>query len=81
MLVRCKHYSTTYPNGGHTIGDIFDLAKEQAIFYSDIGWVNILPDELQPKIKRGRRKSNNNAVIDLSKSMHIGRYPQHIFNK
>jgi len=80
MLVRCKHYSTTYPNGGHNIEDIFDLAKEQAIFYSNIGWVEILPDELQPKVKRGRKRSNNN-IVDLSKSVHVGRYPQHIFTK
>lgn len=78
MLVKCKHYSVTYPDGGHRVGDIFDMTREQAKYYSNINWVDILPDELQSKNKRGRKKITGFAT-DLSKSPQKGRYLEHIF--
>ncbi len=77
MLVKAKHYSVTYPDGGHKIGDIFNLTKEQAGYYVKLGWVEILPDELQDK-KKGRKKVDQ-STVDLSKSTHDGRYLSHVF--
>ena len=82
MLVKCKHYSVTYPDGGHRIGDIFDLSKASADYYVGLGWVEILPDALQPDVnkKRGRKiKAENKPAVDLSKSEHDGRNLQHVF--
>lgn len=81
MLVRCLHYSTTYPDGGHKIGDIFDLPKLQAEYYQKIDWVQILPKELQPEVKKRGKKKKNQAkgVVDLSKSEHNGRFLDHIY--
>lgn len=79
MLVRCKHYSASgYPDGGHREGDIFDLPKKQAEYFKDIGWVDILPDKLQPLNKKGKKKLSKSAV-DLSKSPQKGRFLQHTF--
>jgi hypothetical protein len=78
ILVKCKKYSVTYPDGGHRVGDVFDMTKEQAKYYSDIGWVISLPDELQPKNKRGRKKITGFAT-DMSKSPLKGRYLEHTF--
>ena len=78
MLVKCLHYSVTYPTGGQNIGDIFDLAKAQADYYEKMGWVKILPQELQPKVKRGKRKVEF-IVSDLSKSAQNGRHMEHFF--
>ena len=80
MLVKCLHYSVTYPTvtGMQKEGDIFNLTKEQAGYYAKIGWVEILPQEEQPKIKRGRKKIES-IVSDLSKSKHVGRYLEHIY--
>lgn len=80
MLVKCKKYSVTYPSGGQKIGDIFDLTKAQADYYSELDWVEILPDILQPDKKRGRKKlDNTKPAVDLSKSVHVGRSLQHVF--
>ena len=78
MLVKCKKYSVTYPDGGQKVGDIFDLTKDQAIYYESIGWVEILSIGLQPKNKRGRKKITGFAT-DLSKSVLKGRYLEHIY--
>ena len=78
MLVKCLHYSVTYPTGGQNIGDIFDLAKAQADYYEKMGWVKILPQELQPKAKRGKRKTEF-IVTDLSKSRTVGLFLEKIF--
>ena len=78
MLVKCLHYSVTYPTGGQNIGDIFDLAKAQADYYEKMGWVKILPQELQPKAKRGKRKVEY-IVSDLSKSRTVGLFLEKIF--
>lgn len=79
MLVRCKHYSTTYPTGMQNIGDIFDITKIQADYYSKMNWVEILPDELQPEVKRGKKKKESGCAIDLSKSINIDRHLEHNF--
>ena len=80
MLVKCKHYSVTYPDGGHRIGDIFDLTKELADYYANLGWVEILLQELQPEIKRGRKKKlESNSPSNLSNSKSNGRYLEHVF--
>lgn len=83
MLVKCKKYSVTYPGGGQKEGDIFDLVKEQAEYYASLGWVEILPDTMQPAPtkKRGRNKDMNNVkhAVDLSKSSYVGRNLQHVF--
>jgi len=78
MLVRCKHYSTSYPSGGQSVGDIFDISKAQVDYYTQLGWVEALPQELQPKSKRGKKRIGS-IVTDLSKSQQVGRYPQHIY--
>ena len=77
MLVKCKHYSVTYPDGLHREGDIFNLTKDQVEFYAKLGWIEILPDELQQDKKKGRKKVDQSAV-DLSKSLHDGRYLRHV---
>jgi hypothetical protein len=77
MLVKCKKYSTMYPEGSQNIGDIFELTKEQALYYENIGWVEPLPDELQPRKekKRGRpKKVGRDFAVDLSKSLTKGRF-------
>ena len=80
MLVRCKKYSVTYPTGVQNVGDIFDLPKFQAEYYQKIDWVGILPQELQPEVKRGKKKKNIiKGAVDLSKSKHNGRFLDHIF--
>ena len=79
MLVKCLHYSVTYPTGGQNIGDVFDLAKAQAEYYEKLGWVEIFPQELQPKAKRGKRKVEY-IVSDLSKSLQNGRHMEHFFH-
>ncbi len=80
MLVRCRHYSVTYPTstGMQKEGDIFNLTKEQAEYYARIGWVEILPQDEQPKVRRGRKKIES-IVSDLSKSKQVGRYLEHIY--
>ena len=80
MLVCCKHYSVTYPTptGMQNVGDIFNLTKEQAEYYENIGWVRILPLDEQPKPKRGRKKVEC-IVSDLSKSEYEGRNLVHIY--
>ena len=78
MLVRCKHYSVTYPTGGQNIGDIFDLTKAQTDYYEKMGWVETLPQEMQPKAKRGKKRVES-IVFDLSKSKQVGRYLEHIY--
>ena len=82
MLVRCRHYSVTYPTstGMQKEGDIFNLTKEQAEYYTNLGWVEILPQELQPEIKRGRKKKlESNSPSNLSNSKSNGRYLEHVF--
>ena len=82
MLVRCRHYSVTYPTstGMQNVGDIFDLPKLQADYYVSIGWVEILPQELQPEIKRGRKKKlGYNSPSNLSNSKLNGRNLEHIY--
>lgn len=80
MLVRCLHYSISYSSGGQKIGDIFDLPKIQAENYQKMGWVEILPNSLQPEVKRGKKKKNQvKGVVDLSKSEHNGRFLNHIY--
>ena len=80
MLVKCKHYSTTYPDGGHRIGDIFDLTKDLAEYYTNLGWIEILPQELQPETKRGRKKKlESNSPSNLSNSKLNGRYLEHVY--
>ncbi len=78
MLVKCKHYSSSYPDGGHEVGDIFDITKGQAEYYTQIGWVEVLPQELQPEGRKGKRKKSNFAT-DLSKSKHIDKTVAHVF--
>ena len=78
MLVKCKHYSVTYPDGGHQIGDVFDLSKAQTEYYEKMGWVETLPQEMQPKAKRGKKRVES-IVFDLSKSKQVGRYLEHIY--
>ena len=78
MLVKCKHYSTSYPSGGQSVGDIFDISKAQVDYYTQLGWVEALPQELQPKSKRGKKRIGS-IVTDLSKSQQVDRYPQHIY--
>ena len=80
MLVKAKHYSVTYPDGGHRIGEIFDLTKDLAEYYTNLGWVEILPQELQPEIKRVRKKKlESNGPSNLSNSKSNGRYLEHVF--
>lgn len=82
MLVRCKHYSVTYPTstGMQNVGDIFDLTKDLAEYYTNIGWVEILAQGLQPEIKRGRKKKLElNSPSNLSNSELNGRYLEHKF--
>lgn len=81
MLVRCKHYSVTYPTstGMQNVGDIFDLSKIQAEYYEKIGWVEILPKELQPVLKRGKRKLESNSPSNLSNSKLNGRLLEHVY--
>lgn len=80
MLVKCIHYSVTYPDGGHRVGDIFDLTKDLAEYYEGIGWVSILSQELQPEVKRGRKKKlESNSPSNLSNSQPNGRNLEHIF--
>lgn len=81
MLVRCKHYSVTYPTstGMQNVGDIFDLPKFQAEYYENIGWVEILPKELQPQAKRGKKKLESNSPSNLSNSKFNGRYLEHVY--
>ncbi len=83
MLVRCKKYSVMYPNGSQNIGDIFDLSNIQADYFSKLKWVEILPEELQPKVKKGRKKieakNSKEFAVDLSKSKHNGRHLEKIF--
>lgn len=78
-LVKCLHYSVTYPNGGHRVGDIFDLSKDLAEYYTNIGWVETLPKELQPPIKRGKKKLESNSPSNLSNSQLNGRNLEHVF--
>ena len=80
MLVRCKHYSTLYPNGPQNLGDIFDITKNLAEYYKELGWVEILPLELQPKAKAGKRKKEINFVTDLSKSVLVDKNLIHNFS-
>ena len=79
-LVKCKHYSTLYPTstGMQKEGDIFNLTKEHAEYYTNLGWVEILPQEEQPKPKRGRKRVEC-IVSDLSKSEYEGRNLVHIY--
>jgi len=77
MLVKCRKYSTLYPDGSQNVGDVFELTKEQAEYYESLGWVEALPTELQPKQKRGKKKSKRDFAVDLSKSEHNGRYLEH----
>lgn len=80
MLVCCKHYSVTYPDGGHRVGDIFDLTKDLAEYYEKLNWVKILAQELQPEVKRGRKKKlESNSPSNLSNSELNGRYLEHKF--
>lgn len=82
MLVRCKHYSVTFPTGMQNVGDVFDIPKAQAEYYQKIDWIEILPKELQPEVKRGKKKKNEiKSAVDLSKSKKVGKYSEHIFNK
>ena len=80
MLVRCKHYSTLYPNGGQNPGDIFDITKNLAEYYKELGWVEILPLGLQPKAKAGKRKKETNFATDLSKSVLVDKNLIHDFS-
>ena len=68
----------TYPDGGHQVGDIFELPKEQVLYYEKISWVEVLPQEMQPKAKRGKKRAES-IVFDLSKSKQVGRYLEHIY--
>ncbi len=62
------------------VGDVFDLPKSQAEYFEQIGWIEILPQELQPDQKKGRKKKNEiKGAVDLSKSKMVGKYPEHIF--
>lgn len=79
MLVKAKHYSVTYPDGGHRIGDIFDLTKDLAEYYEKLNWVEILPKELQPVAKRGKKKLGYNSPSNLSNSKLNGRNLEHVF--
>ena len=81
MLVKAKHYSVTYPDGGHRIGDIFDLTKDLAEYYTNLGWVEILAQELQPQVKRGKKKISINSPINLSNSKLVNRTLQHNFSQ
>ncbi len=81
MLVKCKHYSITYPTGMQNVGDIFDVTKLQADFYFKMGWIEILPDELQPGVKRGKKKKETSCAIDLSKSLNVDRHLEHNFSQ
>lgn len=63
------------------VGDIFDLTKNQAEYYEKLGWVQILPEELQPKHGRGRKKVLHKSAIDLSKSSLNGRFLEHNFSQ
>ncbi len=71
-LVKCLHYSVTYPTGMQNIGDIFNLPKNQADYFSKLGWVEVLLEESQPIPKKGRKRLDSNIetnyAIDLSKS-------------
>ena len=75
MLVRSLHYSANFPDGGHKEGDIFDITKNQAEYFTSIGWVEILPQEWQPEVKRGKKKKaiNIGFATDLSKSLKINK--------
>ena len=74
MLVRCKKYSVNYPTGIQNAGDIFELTKSQAIHFSQVGWVEILPNHLQPKNPRGQLIiSADKPAFDLSKNKQIFR--------
>lgn len=82
MLVKCLHYSVTYPTstGMQNVGDIFDLSKDIAEYYEQIGWVDILSQELQPEVKRGRKKKlESNSPKNLSNSKLNGRLLEHKF--
>ena len=80
MLVRCKHYSTLYPDGGHNVGDIFDISKSQAEYFEQIGWIESLPQQLQPEVKKGRKKRNEvKCAVDLSKSKTVDKHLEHIY--
>ena len=83
MLVKAKHYSVTYPTstGMQNVGDIFDLPKLQADYYASIGWVEILAQELQPQVKRGKKKISINSPINLSNSKLVNRTLQHNFSQ
>ena len=82
MLVKAKHYSVQYPTGMQNVGDIFDLTKDLADYYASIGWVEILPQELQPEIKRGRKKKlGYNSPSNLSNSKLVNRTLQHNFSQ
>ena len=66
MLVKCLHFSMTYPDGQHRKGDIFELSKKDAERYESYGWVDILPKQLQPKRKgRPKKVSNNPPARDI----------------
>jgi len=77
MLVKCRKYSTQYPEGVQNIGDVIELTKEQASYFESIGWIEILPKELQPKGKKGRKKPERDFAVDLSKSEMVGRNLEH----
>lgn len=80
MLVRCKHYSVQYPTGMQNVGDIFDLTKDLAEYYEKLNWVEILAQELQPEVKRGRKKKLEfNRPSNLSNSKLNGRNLEHVF--
>lgn len=80
MLVKCTHYSVTYPDGGHRVGDIFDLTKDLAEYYEKLNWVKILAQELQPEVKRGRKKKlESNSPSNLSNSKLNGRDLEHVY--
>ena len=79
MLVKCKHYSVTYPTGMQNVGDVFDLTKDLAEYYEKLNWVEILPKELQPVAKRGKKKISINSPSNLSNSKLNGRNLEHVF--
>ena len=80
MLVKCLHYSTSYPSGGQSVGDIFDISKAQVEYYTQLGWVEALPQELQPKKSRGKQRKATDIPLDMSKSPQVDRNLQHNFS-
>jgi hypothetical protein len=69
-LVECLHFSTQYPTGGQSVGDVFNLTEDQVLYYESLGWVRKLEDNSNKK-KRKRVKSDSSffrkdSAIDLS---------------